>query len=527
MKNCALLLLSILYVNKVSCEAITIDLSRFHPSNTEYSVFKKYYTLSEDTTVVDIENINDDVGFFIIQVHTYIENVTLSNNTIFDPHTYVTGTNIGLIWGSGETRTTFYVLRNIKYMEHARVLLVITVYNELDPVPGGCNLTFDTMLAPYQVASYNDEFITVESQPPSVYGISCDDNDVQVDMYHLYLPEFRKGNETYFDGIEKMLTVEDILEFGTKVPDIEGYFKFRRLYSSYRGIGEVFGVIATYRGWSTAYVPAISYGCDLLNWDQNCIGPVTGFWKLICAVLLIFGLFVCFSGHRFFRLTLCLIGFTFGVFITYITMSLEENFTMNERTITSFVLGFVYGIFWTFIWWKFGIPLLSVNLSFILSGCLIASVIFYAGVGDIDIFTNNMNFWAVFFSMVLCCLISFMAMSRYGHILACSFLGSYACVTALNHYIGGNLQYIIINTYRRVAVRHFKFAVIDPPFQMIDGVNTFIWIILFSFGIFVQVRDQHGKPPFPPNRRGVILAVPDTERSPLLRPERVAPPEYV
>nr|XP_023020175.1 transmembrane 7 superfamily member 3-like [Leptinotarsa decemlineata] len=432
-----------------------------------------------------------------------------------------------MVWGSGESNATFYLLRNIKYMVNVRILLVVAVYDEFDPVPGGCNLTFDTVLAPYQLTSYNDEYITVKSQPPSAYGVSCDTSKIKVDMFHLYLPEYDRNNETYFDGIEKMLSVEDILRYGTKVPEIEGYFKFRRLYSSYRGTGEVFGMIATYNNKSAAYVPAVSYGCDLMDWDQNCIGPVTGFWKFVCALLLIFGLFVCFLGHRFFKVTLYIIGFTFGVFITYLTISLEQNLTVNEKAITSFVVGFLYGIFWTFIWWKFGIPLLSVNLVFVLSGCLVASVIYYAGVADIDIFTNDINFWVIFLSIILGCLIIFVPFTRMSHIVTCSFVGSYACITAMNHYVGGNLQYIIINTFRRATVKHFNYAVIDPPFQMLDIVNSFLWVVLFLFGVFVQIRDQHGKPPFPPNRSGIIRAARVTESTPLIHPETVAAPEYV
>lgn len=53
----------------------------------------------------------------------------------------------------------------------------------------------------------------------------------------------------------------------------------------------------------------------------------------------------------------------------------------------------------------------------------------------------------------------------HGHIFACSFLGAYATVVATNYYVGGNLQYIFLNFYRRLAVRNFRFAIIDPPFQ--------------------------------------------------------------
>lgn len=143
----------------------------------------------------------------------------------------------------------------------------------LDPVPGGCNLTFETINAPYQKISYTDNIIKVHSQPPSAYGISCVDNHIQVDMYHFYLPEYNNKEETYFNSIYKMITVESMKINARKVHALEGPFKYGRLYNSYKGTGEVFGVVATYKNRSSAYVPAVSYGCDLLNWDRDCVGP--------------------------------------------------------------------------------------------------------------------------------------------------------------------------------------------------------------------------------------------------------------
>lgn len=31
--------------------------------------------------------------------------------------------------------------------------------------------------------------------------------------------------------------------------------------------------------------------------------------------------------------------------------------------------------------------------------------------------------------------------------------------------MGANLQYIIVNTFRRATVEHFSLAAVDPPFQ--------------------------------------------------------------
>lgn len=60
-----------------------------------------------------------------------------------------------------------------------------------------------------------------------------------------------------------------------------------------------------------------------------------------------------------------------------------------------------------------------------------------------------------------------------GHISAIAFLGAYGCVAALSFYVGGNMPYILINTYRRVAVKDFNTAVIDFPMQMIGKKIVF------------------------------------------------------
>ena len=54
-----------------------------------------------------------------------------------------------------------------------------------------------------------------------------------------------------------------------------------------------------------------------------------------------------------------------------------------EKTTTAVLIGLIYGSLWLLMWWKFGIPILSVSLTFFLSGFLLASIVFYAGVGKV------------------------------------------------------------------------------------------------------------------------------------------------
>lgn len=509
----------------VYSEDIYLDLSSYHPNRHEYSLFKRHLDV-KNNAIIYIENIEHDVGFFIIQVHTYIENVTLSNNIDLSHGSSVTGTNIGLYSPSHNTSAVFYLFRSNIINDLVHTLIVLHVYDAKDPIPGGCNLSFGTKVAPYQIIQYTDNTIRVNSQPPSFDDISCDNNSIQTDMYHMFLKDYDNSMESYFNGLEQMLTVDSILEFGRKVPDTVGTGKFSRLYSSYIGTGEIFAVVTTYNNHSSAYVPAVSYGCDISKWNESCLGPVTADWKFLCAVQLIFGVFICFLGHRFFKITVYVISFTFGLLVTYFVISMEEYLSITEKTITSFTVGFIYGIFWLLIWKRYGLPFLTVNIAFIMSGFLTASLFFYTVLADISTFMKGINYWMVFLSIIVFCIIVSIPNAMYAHIASLSYLSSYACVMALSYYVGGNLPYIIINTYRRVAVNDFNLAVLDPPMGTIDIIHILLWIVLLLFGMFIQIRHQRGKPPFPPNRHFLGINESATETTRLIHDDIFAPPQY-
>lgn len=141
-----------------------------------------------------------------------------------------------------------------------------------------------------------------------------------------------------------------------------------------------------------------------------------------------------------------------------------------------------------------------------------------------------MNYWLVLVCMVLAYTIVLFGLPALGHIIVCSFLGSYAMVAALSHYVGANLQYIVVNMFRRAVVENFNLAMVDPPYQekgrrrvckrqfLMDDVSdinlTISWIFFFLSGVYAQVWLQKGKPPFPPHR--ALLIERNRENTPLL-----------
>lgn len=61
-------------------------------------------------------------------------------------------------------------------------------------------------------------------------------------------------------------------------------------------------------------------------------------------------------------------------------------------------------------------------------------------------------------------------MGLKGNIISCAVLGGYAVILPIDYYIGSSLKYIIVNVVRRITVRGFGRAVVDPPFQ--DNGNS-------------------------------------------------------
>ena len=89
------------------------------------------------------------------------------------------------------------------------------------PVPGGCNMEFNTEIAPYAMVQTDDTMIIVDVQPASAPFNSvrpnCEKNVVTVEMYHRFLSSWDFSLDSYFSAIINMLTVTDIKENGVEV----------------------------------------------------------------------------------------------------------------------------------------------------------------------------------------------------------------------------------------------------------------------------------------------------------------------
>ncbi|KAK4886783.1 hypothetical protein RN001_003054 [Aquatica leii] len=507
-----LLIRSSVTVSSVPHQRLIFNLSTPDEDNQKQNVFTTKFNLTKGQVIIDIINATSDNGFFVIQAHSFQYNISLSNTQEFKTDSVVVGTNIGLVESPLMTKTLYrYYLSNAE-TPNVDVFLAVIVYEESDPIPGGCNMVFNTHYAPYQIITYDENMITVDASPAK--ASSCDILTLpRLDMYHLYLEEETFDKNTYFNGIANFLTVKHIKKYGTKVSDSVKHLPLRRYYNAYKSTGTIFAIIANSHNYSSAYVPAVSYACDINNWEENCVGPVSMTWKLLFAVILFMGIFMCYFGHRFFRMAMFLFGFLFGSFIFYIAINIVNNVTVEQSVGYALIFGSVYGICWLLLWWRYGIPILSVSLPVIFIGYITGCLVFHTGVADLGLFRSDVNYWSVLFCIIVPITISLLLVTEFANILACGVVGATAVIIIVDYYIGASIRYIILNNIRRAMVPKFYLAILDPPFQYKDIILCVVWTGLVLFGVLVQRKLQLGKPPFPPHRS--LIRIP-WERTPLL-----------
>jgi hypothetical protein len=105
-------------------QLVTFDLTDYQPGNKTTEVHKAFVNLTAGVAKVQVINVPSNVGFFVIQVHAYRDNVTLSSTRKMKSHTTIKGTNVGLVSFSHED-TTFYV----KNKNDTKALIVIVIYD--------------------------------------------------------------------------------------------------------------------------------------------------------------------------------------------------------------------------------------------------------------------------------------------------------------------------------------------------------------------------------------------------------------
>lgn len=83
----------------ITVQIISVDLSKYDPQNS--NAFKYRDVFTEGTVEIHVKKVPDSVGFFVIQIHTYLYPVVLS--TLDNTDSSINGTNVGLVQITNES----------------------------------------------------------------------------------------------------------------------------------------------------------------------------------------------------------------------------------------------------------------------------------------------------------------------------------------------------------------------------------------------------------------------------------------
>ncbi|KAL4713402.1 hypothetical protein ACJJTC_010387 [Scirpophaga incertulas] len=472
-------------------------------------LYKEFVHINASSTI-QFNIVNDvNVSFIVFQVHSHVYNVTLYNNTNIEGSS-VSGKNVGLYSSVRPKLDTFFLLNpNIIDL---KLFVSVQGYGNKDPIPGGCNMEFPTPISPFMRTTFLKDYIFVDAAAPRYYtDMHCQNIDnVVVDFYIMYLPEHNFDSETYFDGIQKMMTLEKIIENGDRIPKTA--FPMRRMLSAYPGTGAIYVAVAKdvqNPNYYSIYVPNHHYACmPFDDGDDSCEIIQDVISKLICASLIFLGLFTCYIGHRFFKTEMFLFGVLSGVVVSYILISIMSDLDRPALLLAATSSGVLVGILWLIFWWYYGLPIIAVSLPALNLGFLIASIVYSKLPGDVVMLQVDYNFWTLFVLIMTLTCVFLVSMAFVTNVLCCAVLGAYAVVYALDFYVGSNLKYIIINIVRRATVPKFGMAVLMVPFEWKDALMIALWVGLAISGFLWQHFHNRGRPPFPPPPRGGCINLP-------------------
>nr|XP_034194537.1 transmembrane 7 superfamily member 3-like [Osmia lignaria] len=430
---------------------------------------KQIYISPSSNVTLSITNISSNIAFYIVQIHAHLHPVTLSYDANYKTSIY--GSNIGLYVKSTFNKVSTLFFKNEESYA-IKAMLVIMGYNDKAPIPGGCNMEFETEIAPYAKVLTSDTMIVVDVQAASLPLINgtaqtCEKSPVTLEMYQVFLPEQDRSVETYFSYITSMLTASSIKEHGQEITSSVLSNPMRRIFNAYTGTGSVYVAVANYGKYSAAYVPALSYGCNPVGDPESCQVLNDSYSKFVCACCFFIGLFSVFCGHK------CpIVDKTVPVFFTATMIGyIAAGQSITAGWVIGLVIAAVYGLCQHFLVFRL---LLVLTL-----GSFFGCVAYFRFPESFIITQSDGAFWALFATIaVSVSIIKLILYSCTRGLLSCAIIGSYMIILPFDYYTGSALKYIIINIARRCTVSDFRFAIIQPPVQSKDITLIVLWTLL-------------------------------------------------
>lgn len=460
-----------------------------------------------------LQNIPSNVSFILFQVHSQYANMTLSITKIPSVNDSETGSDAGLLTDlrTNQTVCTWYLETSSADPLLATALTI--PYTERDPIPGACNLEFNLDTDPNVYLQYN-LYETVIMFAPANVGhareatpLACDVQTgpesrwrLQYDIYQYFLPENNLNDSVLLAHLQKMSLVPLISANGIKLATLTSSDRTTMSFSSIPGEGVIYNVVVRdpVLNTSAAYVPVHTYACSFTAAMDSCatLGKVsTKVFFTLCAV---FGLFICFFGHRFLKIDFFSMGFIIFGFFMFVLLTTVTHLNHDARLSLTAMTGVIGGLMLVGYWWRFGCIYLCILLVGLVLGFLVAAIVFFTPIGDYSTFRNDSIFWLTFTCIALlvpACLLPF---PKILNILSCSVVGSYAVVLAIDSYLYTSLSYITLNILKRALNRDFSIAYSSVPFQRNDFIIIAVWVVLVVSGVMTQLYRERERPSFPP-----------------------------
>lgn len=501
--------------------------------------FQNVNITQNETLQAVASRIPPEASFITLQIHTLYRNVTLSYARNPAQSVSLTAADSGLLSALQPGQTLLSLFLSSPDQEAVAGTGVILSYSRSDPVPGACNMEFSLDVDPNVYISYNLYETTIRFAPANLGSDrgqtppACDEETgsgtrwrLQYDVYQYFLPENDLSESSLFSGFQAVADIRGLMASGKMVVSLKSTDKTSMMFSSIPGQGVIYSVIVRDPALNTSasYVPAHTYACSFTSTLDGCqtLGKIST--KVFFTVAGLAGLFVCFFGHRFFKCELFCMGFSFAAFFFFVLITRTTPLDYDVRLAVSAVVGVVGGVLLVMSWWRFGSVMACVIVVGLMLGFLVASIVLFTPLGDLDAFRNSdVAFWLTFCCIMVAVPLFFVRWPREGNIITCGVVGAYAVVLAVNAYVYTSLSYITLNILKRFLNDDFSAAFTDAPFQTIDYALITVWAALGVGGVVLQLYRERSRPFFPPSPYLMWLQERERRKTNVLDPSHHVP----
>lgn len=509
-----------------------------NPQNMKYSMNKTYkITVIPNRTVLQIEITDislEDTGFLIVQAHSQIQYLILSQNPSFDlEDNFVNHTDPGMVVfleeptnSPGTTSTTGTTNTTTKaattttrrvylancHNNNVSVLFMVRNYSMHEPVPGGYYPMSSGERPPHlpqpflvvepniltTKVSYRAASFPLHEQEPYYEDL------LKYETFLTYMYERDLSERKYWASLIATSTLEDIRTKAVRVSMTKNNSTAEVLghwFVSYSGVGAVVSVVVSYNNSGGAlYSAAVSYGCDFIDAEEyRCTKLVNPLAKLFCASLPFVGGLLLLVGHRWLNFTMFTSGFLFTWCFLFMLCAQDTHSNIDALGLGTLVGALLGGILWLIAWHRFQRPFHSSLLLIIMNVIFVGMVVTYFLRYAIVPSSANLAAFVVFPVFFAIVIIAYSIVDiKKVHIFSCTFLGSYAIVVPFAFYFGSSLTYIVINVIALDTVAHYSEAIGFPPFEVCDIILLCLWVVLFITGMAYQLSRERTGPPFHP-----------------------------